>query len=228
MTRQCLLIDADDTLWENNVHFERAIECFITLVAHPRYSREQVRGVLDGVERAHTATRGYGCAAFALNLQDAFRELAGDAATPPALEEIAALASAIRETPLEVIDGVPETLEYLASRHQLVLFTKGEREEQAGKLERSGLAGFFFDARVVREKDVAAYRHAADQLRAPMGRTWMIGNSPRSDINPALGAGLKAVWVPHDSTWSLEHEEVAHDAQGLLVLSRFSELRSHF
>jgi putative hydrolase of the HAD superfamily len=228
VTRQCLLIDADDTLWENNVHFERAIERFITLVAHPRCSREHVRGVLDGVERAHVATRGYGCAAFALNLQDAFRELAGEAATTAALEEVAALASGIRETPLEVIAGVPETLEYLASRHQLVLFTKGETEEQSAKLERSGLKVFFSDARVVREKDVAAYRQAADQLQAPPGRTWMVGNSPRSDINPALGAGLKAVWVPHDSTWRLEHEEIAQDADGLLVLSRFAELRSHF
>jgi putative hydrolase of the HAD superfamily len=228
MTRQCLLIDADDTLWENNVNFERAIDGFITLVAHPGYSREQVRGVLDGVERAHLATRGYGCAAFALNLQDAFRELAAAAATEAALEEVAALASRIRETPLEVIAGVPETLDYLASRHQLVLFTKGDAEEQSGKLERSGLKSFFSEARVVREKDVAAYRQAADQIQAPPGRTWMVGNSPRSDINPALCAGLKAVWVPHDSTWHLEHEEVARGAEGLLVLSRFSELRSHF
>lgn len=228
MNRLCLLIDADDTLWENNVHFERVIERFIALVAHPHYSRAQVRGVVDGIERAHTATRGYGRAAFALNLRDAFRELAGGAATPEALQEIADLADAIQESPLEVIEGVPETLEYLASRHQLVLFTKGEHEEQAGKLARSGLAGFFSEARVVREKDANAYRQATEELRAPEGRTWMIGNSPRSDVNPALAAGLKAVWVPHDATWALEHADVAQDAPGLLVLKRFSELRGHF
>jgi len=228
MARQLLLIDADDTLWENNVHFERVIERFIELVAHPRYTRVQVRAVVDGIERAHTATRGYGCAAFTLNLQDAFRELAGEAVTPAALEGVAALAGAIQDSPVEVIEGVSETLGYLGARHRLVLFTKGERREQAGKLARSGLAPFFSETRIVREKDVDAYRQAARELGAPEGHTWMIGNSPRSDVNPALAAGLKAVWVPHDSTWALEHEDVAADAPGLLVLKRFSELRGHF
>ena len=156
------------------------------------------------------------------------QELAGDGATTQALAEVGALASGIREIPIEVIEGVPETLEYLASRHRLVLFTKGEREEQASKLERSGLASYFSAARIVHEKDTRTYRNTIAELSAPHGRTWMIGNSPRSDINPALEAGLKAVWVPHDATWMLEHEDVARDADGLLVLSRFSELRDHF
>jgi putative hydrolase of the HAD superfamily len=109
-----------------------------------------------------------------------------------------------------------------------VLFSKGDEAEQTGKLERSGLAGFFEQARIVREKDAAAYRTAVEELAAPVGRTWMVGNSPRSDINPALSAGLKAVWVPHPDTWRLEHEEVRRDTPGLLVLDRFSELRRHF
>lgn len=57
------------------------------------------------------------------------------------------------------------------------------------------------------------------------------GNSPKSDVNPALAAGLNAVFVPHDLTWVLEHEEIAkpEDAAGeLLVLERFADLRQHF
>src|SRR5262245_19776690 len=214
MTPQCLLIDADDTLWENNILFERVIDRFVGLVAHARLSAAEVREVLDAVERRHLVSRGYGSDAFGQNLQDAYCELAGTDASQAVLHELCALAAGIREQPLTLIQGVAETLAHLATRHKLVLFTKGDSAEQAGKLERSGLSAFFADTRVVREKDTATYRATVEQLGARPDQTWMVGNSPRSDINPALGAGLKAVWVPHPDTWRLEHEEVRRDAPG--------------
>ena len=84
------------------------------------------------------------------------------------------------------------------------------------------------DTRVVREKNAPSYHVIVEELGAAAGQVWMVGNSPRSDINPALAAGLNAVWVPHDATWVLEHEEVAPQPGRLLVLSRFAELRDHF
>lgn len=228
MTPQWLLIDADDTLWDNNVAFERVVDRFLRLVEHPSLTAAQARTVLDDVERANLATRGYGSEAFGRNLQDAYQALAGAAASAAALSELATLAAAIREQPLALIEGVRDTLEYLSLRHRLVLFTKGDPAEQSGKLARSGLAAFFGETRVVREKDAATYRATVAQLGAPIHETWMVGNSPRSDINPALSVGLRAVWIPHPDTWRLEHEEVRRDAAGLLVLERFSELRLHF
>jgi putative hydrolase of the HAD superfamily len=56
----------------------------------------------------------------------------------------------------------------------------------------------------------------------------MVGNSPRSDINPALQAGLNAVFVPHPATWILEHEELESGTGKLILISSFRDLRSHF
>jgi putative hydrolase of the HAD superfamily len=58
----------------------------------------------------------------------------------------------------------------------------------------------------------------------------MIGNSPKSDINPALAAGINAVFVPHDMTWILEHETVnpAPDGTKLLQVEKFGDLKKHF
>jgi putative hydrolase of the HAD superfamily len=58
----------------------------------------------------------------------------------------------------------------------------------------------------------------------------MVGNSPKSDINPALAAGLHAVFIPHGDTWILEHEDLATAPapQRLLVVERFADLRAHF
>ena len=81
---------------------------------------------------------------------------------------------------------------------------------------------------IVKEKDAAAYRSLVNQRAMEPERTWMIGNSPKSDINPALEAGLNAVFVPHRHTWVLEKQELRPGAGKLLVLEGFRELKEHF
>ena len=58
--------------------------------------------------------------------------------------------------------------------------------------------------------------------------TWMIGNSPKSDVNPALEAGLNAVFVPHAHTWVLEKQELRPGKGQLLVVEKFEDLRERF
>ncbi len=127
-----------------------------------------------------------------------------------------------------MLNGVEETLQALGARHDLTLMTKGHPEEQRLKIERSGMGDVFRHAAVVPEKDAAAYRALVAELGLDPGRTWMIGNSPRSDVNPALAAGLNAVYVPHPATWRLEQEEIVTGPGQLLVLERFSQLLDHF
>jgi putative hydrolase of the HAD superfamily len=106
--------------------------------------------------------------------------------------------------------------------------TKGQAAEQAAKVEHSGLQTFFEAIEIVPEKDVATFLHMVNQHRIVKEHGWMIGNSPRSDINPALAAGLNAVFIPHPATWELEHAEVQSGAGRLLILPSFRELRHHF
>ena len=110
--------------------------------------------------------------------------------------------------PIEFLPDVPQTLQYLSTRHRLILVTKGAIEEQSGKIERSGLKEYFEATEIVAEKNSEVYDSLVEKHRLSRNSTWMIGNSPRSDINPALAAGLHAVFVPHGDTWILEHEEV--------------------
>ena len=128
------------------------------------------------------------------------------------------------------MEGVAETLSELGQRHRLILVTKGNHEEQHDKLERSGLRGHFTAVEVPSEKDEGMYRALAARHALDPATTWMIGNSPRSDVNPALAAGLNAVFIPHDFTWVLEHEVVNAPAEGerLLELERFTDLLRYF
>ena len=110
------------------------------------------------------------------------------------------------------------------------MFAKGAIAEQTGKVERSGLKEYFAAVEIVSEKDISTYHTVVSKYGLLSEATWMIGNSPKSDINPALAAGLNAVFVPHGSTWVLEHEEVesAEPPRQLLVVEKFSELQTHF
>jgi len=228
--QQTLLIDADDTLWENNIYFERAIADFISFLNHQHYSPEEVRGVLNEVEHESIATHGYGLHSFAHSLVDCFERLSVETITPALHDKIHSFCHQIADHPVEILKGVPETLRYLAERHHLILLTKGAFEEQTGKVERSGLKEYFSAVEIVAEKDRQTYHSMVSKYELANDRTWMIGNSPKSDINPALAAGLNAVFVPHNNTWVLEHEELAEApaTSTLLVVAQFSELRTHF
>jgi putative hydrolase of the HAD superfamily len=227
---QTLLIDADDTLWENNIYFERAIERFISFLNHHAFSPAQVREVLNDVERECIVKHGYGLHSFANALVGCFERLSPTPVTGELHDEIKGFSRSIENHPIELLPEVPETLEHLAARHRLIVVTKGAQQEQSGKIERSGLRDYFDGIEIVPEKHPVAYTTVVQKYELDPKTTWMIGNSPRSDINPALAAGLHAIFVPHGDTWILEHEEVqpAPPAQKLLIVGRFAELREHF
>jgi putative hydrolase of the HAD superfamily len=203
-----LLIDADDTLWENNIYFERAFDAFVDLLDHSALTSAQIREVLNEIELVNAKIHGYGAVNFGRNLQEAYRHLTEKEIRAGDLEHLMTLAERIMEQPLEPIAGVEETLAVLASRHDLTLFTKGHPEEQKLKVDRSGLGRYFAHTAIVKEKDRGAYLRIAEERGMTHADTWMIGNSPKSDINPALEAGLGAVLVPHAHTWVLEHQEL--------------------
>lgn len=227
--RQHLIIDADDTLWENNIYFERAFSEFCDFLSHSHMNAVQVREILDEIEIANAKVQGYGSAKFGRNLAQCYRRLAEREIRADDLDRVIDFARRILDQPIEIMAGVAGTLEYLSVRHDLTLFTKGDPEEQKLKLDRSGLGIYFGHVAVVKEKDAPAYRSLVDRRNLDPANTWMIGNSPKSDINPALEAGLNAVLVPHPRTWVLERAEVRDGADGrLLRVETFSELRRHF
>jgi putative hydrolase of the HAD superfamily len=224
-----LIFDADDTLWENNIYFESAFDDFVEFLAHSSLTGPQVREVLNEIELVNSKIHGYGSLNFGRNLQQAYQHLAEREIRPDDLEHVMSLAERILRQPIELIRGVEETLQELSQRHNLALFTKGHPDEQRLKVDRSGLGRYFSCTAIVKEKDSPAYARLLEEHAFPAAHTWMIGNSPKSDINPALGAGIGAVLVPHARTWVLEHQELRTPAGArFLQVERFSDLPKHF
>jgi len=227
---QTLLIDADDTLWENNVYFERAIAAFISYLDHHEYSAAEVRQALNGVERETILAHGYGLPSFTRSLVTCFERLSRDPMDEVKRRRVIGFAQSISEQEIELLPHVEETLRDLAQRHRLILMTKGDHAEQADKVQRSGLAGYFSAVEIVREKDPATYLAVVQRHQLHPHSSWMIGNSPRSDINPALAAGLHAIFLFHKDTWILEHAELsaAPAGQHLIELDAFGKLSALF
>ena len=227
---QTLLIDADDTLWENNIYFERAITSFISYLDHRVHTAEEVREHLNRVEHATIRSHGYGLHSFRRSLVTCFEQLTGHPITEEKHQRIVSFAQSIADQEIELLPGVAPTLADLATRHRLIMVTKGDPVEQKDKLKRSGLAPHFTAVEVLPEKHHEAYLSLSAHHGCEASCTWMIGNSPRSDINPALIAGLNAIFIPHDFTWVLEHEVVHQPPAGqhLLELATFADLTHHF
>jgi putative hydrolase of the HAD superfamily len=226
--RQQLIFDADDTLWENNIYFEEAFDRFCGYLAHSSMSPAQVRSVLDEIEMVNAQIHGYGSRNFGRNLALCFQHLAEREISGADLEAVKEFAQAILEKPMELIDGVAETVAELSGRHELTIFTKGDPEEQRMKIDRSGLSRYFQHAAIVKEKDAPAYRALAEERSFKPGATWMIGNSPKSDVNAALSAGLSAVYVPHPRTWSLEIADLPESHPRLLRIDSIRQLTTLF
>jgi putative hydrolase of the HAD superfamily len=157
MARHTILIDADDTLWENNIFFEKTIDHFITQLEHLGYTREYIRHILNETERRNIRQHGYGVRSFRRSLEETYLKLAGNAAKRELVKEIERMAAELEATPPHILEGVPETLAYLAKHHRLIMVTKGEPAEQAAKVERSGLQPYFDSIEIVLEKDPSLY-----------------------------------------------------------------------
>lgn len=225
-----LIVDADDTLWENNIYYEQCIAAFADLMAAQGFGQAEAAQTADAVERERIPIVGYAPEEFARSLVVAYHRLC-ERYHRPILDEVSEavwkIGQAVVEYPIVLLDGVAETLARLHGRCRLLLLTKGNQEVQESKLARSGLGHLFDGVHVVAEKDAWVVRDLLERYGLEPGRTWMVGNSPRSDVNPALEAGIGAIYVPHPNTWQLELEEIA-GLERVIVLKRFRELDALF
>jgi putative hydrolase of the HAD superfamily len=108
MARQTLLIDADDTLWENNIFFEKSIDHFITQLEHLGYTREYIRHILNETEKRNIRQHGYGVRSFRRSLEETYLKLAGNAARREIVQEIERLAVELEATPPHIMTVSPK------------------------------------------------------------------------------------------------------------------------
>jgi putative hydrolase of the HAD superfamily len=209
MTVQVVGLDGDDTLWRNEEYFAASQQAFRDLLAPYVNGDIDVDERLEAKERANLEFFGYGVKGFTLSLIETAIEVTSGRVSGTVVQALLDIGKGMLQQPVELIDGVAETIPVLAERYRLVVITKGDLWNQEQKLARSDLAELMWGVEIVAEKDLATYQRILRRYDIDPATFVMVGNSVRSDILPVLEAGGRAVHIPHDLTWALEVAE--HD-----------------
>jgi putative hydrolase of the HAD superfamily len=200
--------DADDTLWHNEIIFEKVHERFRALLAH-YHDAATVDRTLLATERKNLALYGYGVKGFTLSCIETAIHLTGGKIRTEEVQHIIDLGRDMLDHPVELLAGVAETLGTLSERHRLLVITKGDLLDQQRKLSKSGLAAHFRHVEIVSEKDEATYGEILRRHGIAPEDFLMVGNSLKSDILPVLALGGAGAHVAYHLTWAAEHVEDA-------------------
>ena len=224
MTRLSLIgLDADDTLWHNEPHFQSTQTRLRELLA-PYDAPEHIDAQLLAVERRNLAVYGYGVKGFTLSMIETALAIAETRLPLTSVAEILAWGRDMMQHPVEPLAGVHDALAELARHASLVLITKGDLFHQEAKLAASGLGEFFAGVEIVSEKTAETYAKVFVRYGAAPERAVMVGNSLRSDVWPALAAGAWAVHIPHAVEWARERAEAPVGEPRFAALENFAQL----
>ena len=154
---------------------------------------------------------GYGIKGYTLSMIEAAMKISNNTLSVEAIEKIIVFGKELLQRPIELLDGVEETLKSLHGNYKLVVATKGDLKDQRRKLHDSGLGAYFHHIEVMSDKQEKDYSDLLNRLEIKPKEFFMIGNSLKSDVLPVLGIGGYAVHVPYHTTW--EHEKINHKVE---------------
>lgn len=223
MPIRLICLDADDTLWHNMRHFNATEDALLRML-QPFADAGVARTALEACEARNLPVYGYGAKGFTLSMIETAVELCGDALRPEMVSELLAAGRALLAHPVELLDGVAETLDALADRGALVLVTKGDLLHQEVKLAASGLGDRFAGIEIVSDKTADTFRRVFARHGVAAAEAIMAGDSMRSDVLPALEAGAWAAYVPQENAWSHERASAPEHAERFVQLTHLSEL----
>ena len=217
-------LDADDTLWHSEVHFELT-QARVRELLGPLVPGEDFDARLLDMERRNLGVFGYGVKGFALSLVETAIEVTEGRVPAADIGQILTWAKELLAQPVELLDGVDEVTAELATRFPLVVITKGDLFHQEAKVASSGLADRFAGVEVVSEKNPEDYQRILDRYGVEPSQFVMVGNSMRSDIVPVAQLGGLGVHIPYAVTWAFEHAELPDELAARVVsLGRFDQL----
>jgi putative hydrolase of the HAD superfamily len=197
--------DGDDTLWRSQDFYETAQAEFEAVLAHyVDLAETRLHERLLAIERGNLALFGYGAKGMTLSMIEAAIALTDGRIGASDIHRIVTIGKDVLGHPVELLPGIREAVEEVASRYRVVLITKGDLFHQEHKVARCGLADIFQRIEIVSEKDPATYARVLRECEVDIGRFLMVGNSLRSDIAPVVELGGWGVYMPYHMTWAHE------------------------
>jgi putative hydrolase of the HAD superfamily len=205
-----IIFDGDDTLWSTMPLYDIAKARFAELVSDLISATDEAIRRLDEVDHANVAHLGFNTERFPGSMVQTYRLLCRERGTLPKADIEKQLLEAGRAVFTSAVVAYPDAdacLARLTSRFRIILATKGDPTIQALRIEQSGFGHYFAEILILPEKTDRQFHDIVSAFGIAESGGWSVGNSVRSDINPALRAGLSAVLIPR-STWQYEDESL--------------------
>lgn len=223
---QVIAFDADDTLWINEPHYQKAEDKFSAMMIDflPKHG---ISKELLTIEIANIPHYGYGAKSFMLSMIEAAIKISNNKISTKAIQQIIEIGKDLIDEPIEVLDGVKDVLDTLKSSYRLIMATKGDLLDQEKKLAKSGLSEFFHHTEIVSEKNEAEYTRIIKHLDVQPDNFVMIGNSLKSDIIPIINIGGYGFHVPYKTTWEYEKVDVQIDDPKFKKLDHIKDVLNH-
>ncbi|MDR6966821.1 putative hydrolase of the HAD superfamily [Flavobacterium arsenatis] len=210
MNIKVIAFDADDTLFVNEPYFQETEEKFCGLMAD-YLSHQGLSQELFKTEIQNLPLYGYGIKGYILSMIEAAMTISNKTISIQVVDKILDYGKELLQRPIELLDGVEETLQALHGKYKLVVATKGDLLDQRRKLHNSGLGHYFHHIEVMSDKQEKDYHDLLKRLEIQPDEFFMIGNSLKSDVLPVLGIGGHAVHIPFHTTWA--HEKIDHEVK---------------
>jgi putative hydrolase of the HAD superfamily len=210
MDLKVIAFDADDTLFVNEPYFQETEQKFCNLMSD-YLSQQGLSQELFRIEIQNLELYGYGIKGYILSMIEAAMNISNKTISIEVISKIIEYGKELLEKPIELLDGVEETLSQLQGNYKLIVATKGDLKDQQSKLHRSGLGHYFHHIEVMADKQEVNYIKLLKRLEINADEFFMIGNSLKSDVLPVLAIGGFAVHIPFHTTW--EHEKVSHKVE---------------
>ena len=216
-----IAFDADDTLWINETYYREGENKFYKLMS--AYETEnKLDQELFKKEMENLHLYGYGIKSFMLSMIESALELSNYKLNPKIIEEVINIGKDMLEKPIELLDGVEETLQTLNPKYRIILATKGDLLDQERKLEKSGLEKYFHHIEILSEKKKENYKKLIKHLDIAPSEFLMIGNSLKSDVLPLIEIGAHAIHIPFHTTWA--YEMVEHNGEGYKTITHLTDV----
>ena len=199
-----IAFDADDTLWENQPHFNETLDEYVKLL-RPYCSEKEAWDAIHRTQVKNLPVYGFGARSLTLSMTEEACRLSANKIDAAGIEKIIKLGRKLLTMPVELIDSAEDVVKKLKEKYRLILITKGDLIEQERKLKDSGLSRYFHHIEILSDKKTENYQDLFERLNLKPEEFVMIGNSLKSDIIPILELNAKAIYIPYHSTWEHEH-----------------------
>lgn len=221
-----IAFDADDTLWDNEIYFQRIEKKFFELLEEYLPQHSTARELLQ-TEIKNVPLYGYGIKAFMLSMIETAIRVSEKTIDVSAIEKIIAFGHELLDKPIQKLEGVEEVLNALKPKFRLVVATKGDLLDQERKLKKSGLEHYFHHTEIMSEKGESDYKKLIRHLDITPSEFLMVGNSLKSDVLPVLAIGGYAFHIPYHVTWGHETVEKHVEHENFKELASISEILNH-